>query len=156
MNECQPTIVKPGLLVRIEISYEAESEQLEFVIVPDEQADFAAGFLGQGTALAKAILDEPVGSLVPYFAGDARSVRILSAEPTDKTPNEDAAARRQATLDKAVRQSDHTSAMMFASSFSGKWGDYDPQGIEEWNKTNGEQPPGDDQGLADSLAQQKT
>ena len=156
MDERQPPIVTPGLLVRIEITYESETEQLEFVIVPDEQADFAAGFLGQGTALTRAILDEPVGSLVPYFAGDARSVRILSAEPTDRTPNGETAIRRQATLDKAVQQSDRTNAMIFASSFSGKWGDYDPQGIEEWNKANGEQPPGDDQGLANSLAQQKT
>jgi hypothetical protein len=143
MDEHRPPIVTSGLLVRIEITYESEVEQLEFVIVPDEQADFAAGFLGEGTALARAILDEPVGSLVPYFAGDARSVRILSAEPTDKTPSGDAAIRRQATLDKAVQQSDRTSAMIFASSFSGKWGDYDPQGIEEWNKANGEESSGD-------------
>ena len=140
MNEHQPPIITLDLLVRIEITYESEVEQLEVVIVPDEQADFAAGFLGEGTELARAILDEPVGSLVPYFVGDARSVRILSAEPTDKRPRGDAATRRQATTDKAVQQSDRTSAMMFASSFSGKWGDYDPQGIEEWNKTNREEP----------------
>lgn len=24
--------------------------------------------------------------------------------------------------------------MMFASSFSGKWGDYDPDGMDEWEK----------------------
>jgi hypothetical protein len=33
----------------------------------------------------------------------------------------------------AVEQADRTNAMNFASSFSGKWGDYDPQGIEKWD-----------------------
>ena len=138
MDEPTSPIVMPGLLVRIEITYETEREQLEFVIVPDDQAEFAAGFLGEGTALARAILDEPVGSIVPYFVGDARSVHILSVSPTDRTPSEDTAARRQTTLRKAVQQSDRTSAMIFASSFSGKWGDYDPQGIEEWDESGSE------------------
>ncbi len=94
--------VQPGLSVRVEIAYqsgaELENEQLEFVIVPDELADFPAGFLGQGTPLAQAILGEPVGRSVPYFTGDALSVTILSASPTSKAPDQDTAARRQERL----------------------------------------------------------
>jgi hypothetical protein len=135
--ETPSQIVQPGLSVQVEIAYhpgaEPEKERLEFVIVPDELADFSAGFLGQGTPLAQAILGEPVGRTVPYFTGDALSVSILSASETSKAPDQETAARRQERLRQALEQSDRTSAMIFASSFSGKWGDYDPQGIEKWD-----------------------
>jgi hypothetical protein len=128
MNSPEPPLtVQPGLLVQVEIAYhpgaELEKERLEFVIVPDELADFAAGFLGQGT---------PLGRVVPYFNGDALSLTILSVSLTDKAPNPETSARRQERYRQALEQSDRTSAMIFASSFSGKWGDYDPQGIEKW------------------------
>jgi hypothetical protein len=29
---------------------------------------------------------------------------------------------------------DQTNAINFASSFSGKWGDYDPAGVEKWEE----------------------
>ncbi len=125
--------VEPGLLIQVELTFEDGTERLEFVIVPDEQADFSAGFLGAGTPLAQSILGKQVDSLVPYSVGDARSVRILSISKTDKTPPKDAAARREERLRQAIEQSDRTNAMIFASSFSGKWGDYDPQGIEKWD-----------------------
>jgi hypothetical protein len=135
--ETSSPIVQPGLSVQVEIAYhpgsEPETERLEFVIVPDELADFPAGFLGQGTPLAQAILGEPVGRTVPYFTGDALSVTILSASQTSRAPDQETAARRQERLRRALEQSDRTSAMIFASSFSGKWGDYDPQGIEKWD-----------------------
>ncbi len=129
----EPATVQPGLLVQVEITYQSEQERLELVIVPDEQADYAAGFLGAGTPLAQTILGETVGSVIPYFTGDAISVKILSIA-AGKAPGEDVAARRQQTLRQAVEQADRTNAMIFASSFSGKWGDYDPQGIEKWEK----------------------
>ena len=130
--------VQPGLLVQVEISYapgaEVEKERLEFVIVPDELADFTAGFLGQGTPLAQAVLGEPAGRVVPYFTGDALSVTILAISRTGKTASQETATRRQERYRQAVEQADRTSAMIFASSFSGKWGDYDPQGIEKWEQ----------------------
>jgi len=33
--------------------------------------------------------------------------------------------------------------MIFASSFSGKWGDYDPQGIEKWELKPSSDDPAD-------------
>ena len=136
-----PLTVQPGLLVQVEIAYtpgaEIEKERLEIVIVPDELADFTAGFLGQGTPLAQAILGEPLGRVVSYFTGDALSVTILSITTTSKIPSPETAMRRQERYRQALEQSDRTNAMIFASSFSGKWGDYDPQGIEKWEA----QPP---------------
>jgi hypothetical protein len=137
LAENPPQTVQPGLSVQVEIAYqpgaELEKERLEFVIVSDELADFPAGFLGQGTPLAQAILGEPVGRVVPYFTGDALSVTILSTGPATRAPDQETAARRQERMRQALEQSDRTSAMIFASSFSGKWGDYDPQGIEKWD-----------------------
>jgi hypothetical protein len=130
-DETLPLSVEPGRLVRVEVFYATSTEQITLVIVPDEQADFAAGFLGAGTPLAQAILGEKAGTKVPYFSGDAMGVQILSVEKTDLSPDEDAALRRERKLRQAVEQSERTSAMMFASSFSGKWGDYDPEAVDQ-------------------------
>jgi hypothetical protein len=41
----------------------------------------------------------------------------------------DLAAKRQTQFNKAVRDVERTNAINFASSFSGKWGDYDPDSL---------------------------
>lgn len=120
-----------GMHVTLElITEDGETEQLEFDLVTDRSADFARGFLGESTPLAQTILGQPVGRSLLYQNADIRAVRILSISPSQAAP-EDAEARRQETLRKAVRQSDATNAILFASSFSGKWGDYDPTGLDE-------------------------
>jgi hypothetical protein len=120
-----------GMHVTLElITEDGETEQLEFDLVADRSADFARGFLGESTPLAQAILGQPVGRSLLYQNADIRAVRILSVTPSQAAP-EDAEARRQETLRKAVHQSDTTNAILFASSFSGKWGDYDPTGLDE-------------------------
>jgi hypothetical protein len=110
---------------------EGETERLEFDLVPNEKADFSHGFLGNGTLLAQAITGYPAGQVIPYRAGDAREIRILEVTPSQNTPPEDVQARREEIIRKAIDQSDRTNAMIFASSFSGKWGDYDPTGFTE-------------------------
>jgi ribosome biogenesis GTPase A len=133
-----PSKVQPGLLVRIEISYQTESELHAFVIVPDDQADFNAGFLGESTLLAQAILGEPVGIEIPYLVGDALSVRIIEIETTNLSPSNEIASRREKKLQDVVKQIERTNAIIFASSFTGKLGDYDPEGIESWDPNTAE------------------
>jgi hypothetical protein len=124
-------IAAVGTHVILELIIESgETEQLEFDLVADRSADFARGFLGESTPLAQAILGQPAGRPLLYQTADIRAVRILAITPSQAAP-EDADARRQETLRKAVRQSDTTNAILFASSFSGKWGDYDPTGLDE-------------------------
>jgi len=77
-------------------------EQLAFDVVPDSKADFEAGFLGAGTPLARAILDRPAGSRIPYRMADIVEVRILSVTPAASVPSGDTAASRQAVIDEAV------------------------------------------------------
>lgn len=128
--------------VQVEILYEEGPQQMTLVIVPDAQADFSRGLLGEGTPLARALLGQPVGGRVPYHQGDARWVRILAAGPAEDAPGAEVAAERQERLRRNLEQIDRTNAIVFASSFSGKWGDYDPQGVEQWEQP---EPPQDDQ-----------
>lgn len=125
--------VQVGSHVQVELVYEAGVDLLEFDIVPDVQADFAHGFLGEGTPLAQAILGRFVGEAIQYQVGDARLVRILAVSPGKKGKAEQVASRRQERMRKALQQAERTNAIIFASSYSGKWGDYDPGGIESWD-----------------------
>jgi hypothetical protein len=130
-NQSEPLRVGLGTHAAIAFLLDDGEERLEFDIVADEQADFAKGFLGAGTPLAKAIIGQAAGTQLPYDGGDVHAVRILEVKPSQVTPTEDVKARREETLRKAVEASDRTNAVIFASSFSGKWGDYDPTGFLE-------------------------
>lgn len=133
--------VKPGMHVEIElVDRSGEGERMTFDLVPDSAADFARGFLGESTPLAKAILGALPGSVIPYHMEDIQAVRIHVVTPTTAGPLEDAAARRKETLEKALQDAERTNAMIFASSFSGKWGDYDPDGIEKWKEDDADKP----------------
>lgn len=130
-------LVSNGMYVEVElVSVTGENERLAFTLVTDTQADFAAGFLGEGTPLAKTILGQPVGSELPYLVDELRLVRILSAKHSDQTPATDVAARREAAIREAVSKAELTNAMIFASAVNNKWGDYDPDGLdpEKWKK----------------------
>jgi hypothetical protein len=133
-----PDYTQVALRTHVEIELigqSGEAERLEFEIVPDKTADFYSGFLSQETPLARAILGRAVGSTVPYTVGDARAIRILSVGPGAADDAAEAAAeaatRRKAAVEAARRQSDRTSAMIFASSVEGKWGEYDADHLGE-------------------------
>ena len=127
--------VEVGCHVTVElIDDRGQGEILAFDIVPEQSADFSAGRLGENTPLAQAILGQNAGSHIPYTLADMQSVRILSIQPACTQAPDDAAARRQVSLQKALNAIARTDAAIFASSFSGKWGDYDPGGIEEWEE----------------------
>jgi Transcription elongation factor, GreA/GreB, C-term len=126
-----PVAVTVGMRVEVElVSRSGETEQLAVTIVPDEQADFAAGFLGEGTPLAKAILGQTVGTLVPYPVADMRAVRILSASASGQAPADEAATRREAVLREAAEKAEFTSAQIYATSADTKWGDYDADSLD--------------------------
>jgi hypothetical protein len=126
----QPVAV--GTHVEVELIDEAGArERLVFDLVPDKQADFANGFLGEGTPLAQAILGQTAGSVVAYRVGDVVKVSILTVTPDARVPIEDVAAKRQAVIQQAVAESERISDMVFALAVGSKWGDYDPGGAKE-------------------------
>jgi hypothetical protein len=123
--------VDAGMQVEVElVSQSGESERLAFTLVPDEQADFAAGFLGAGTPLGKALWGKRAGEVLAYTAGDVRSVKVLSVAISARSPGEDVAARREAVIRDAVAHADFINAMIFASAVNTKWGDYDADGLD--------------------------
>ncbi|MFZ2358478.1 MAG: GreA/GreB family elongation factor [Anaerolineae bacterium] len=124
-----------GVHVELElIDEQGNREPLALDIVKAQSADLAQGFLGANTPLAKAIRGQLTGSEVTYTMGDIRRVRILRVTPSQTVAPADAQERREAVLQKALSDAERTNAEIFASSFSGKWGDYDPQGIAGWNE----------------------
>ncbi len=120
-----------GMKVEIDLVMIDGSERLEVEIVPDNFADFSLGYLGISTPLAQSILGKRAGATIPYLVEGGIEVRILRVTPSQKSPPKDIAERRQATIRKALDQSDRTNAVLFASSFSGKWGDYDPDAVSD-------------------------
>jgi hypothetical protein len=115
-------------------------DRLEFDIVADSQADYSHGFLGEGTPLARAILGRSAHSVIPYKVNDSLEIHVLSVTPSQTAPPADVQKRHEEVVRKALEQSDRTNAMIFASSFSGKWGDYDPTGFLEDENTKPDDP----------------
>ena len=122
-----------ALLTHVEIEMSdswGETEKLAFDIVPDIQADYYAGYLGESTPLAKAILGCRAGNVVIYKAGeDTCKVRILSIQPVTGKPGGEADARR-AAVQQAREQIAKTDAMIFASTVEGKWGEYEINSLD--------------------------
>jgi hypothetical protein len=121
------TVVLDGMKVRLELVDETGGrEYLSVQLVADEYADLTRGFLGASTPLGRAIFGQTVGTTLDYRMDDIVAVKILFVEPSDDSPDPAVARRREETLRKAADQSERTNAILFASSFNGKWGDYDP------------------------------
>jgi hypothetical protein len=136
-----------GVMVgsHVEVELVAESSQREclaFDIVPDAEADFERGFLGEGTPLARAILEGRAGDVVPYQMGDITQVRILSVRAGTRTRDGDVETDRQAIIRKAISKSDLADTVRFALTVDQKWGDTDPEGIAlNWEETPEEGEP---------------
>lgn len=106
-----------------------EAERLSLALVPDDNADFQAGYLGAGTRLAAAMMGQQAGQTVPYRHGDLVEIRILDVEPFAVSEAPDAASARRAVIQKAIDKSDLQDTLRLALAVSVKWGDYDPDGI---------------------------
>jgi len=116
-----------GRVIEVEMLYsDGESETLKLEIVPDAMADFPSGYLGAGTPLAKALSGHSAGEKVAYQGG---SVRILSVTRSTRPQPAYIAEQREEAIRKVVEEVDRTNSINFASSFNGKWGDYDPDGL---------------------------
>jgi hypothetical protein len=130
-----------GCQVEIEITDRSDNkERLTILIVRDKAADFSKGYMSENAPLARVLLGERAGTVIPYLKDDILSIEVLAVSKPNSLPPEDAAEQREARMKKAVREVEDTNAMVFASSFSGKWGDYDPNSIPKEDKDDEEQP----------------
>ncbi len=138
---------RPDWLVGIGAHVEVElfdavgtAECVAFDVVPDEEADFAAGFLGAGTPLAQALTGRRAGETVAYELADIREARIIAVTPSQRAPGTEAAARRQAAA-RATSKANLDEAIHLALTVNVKWGDYDPEGLEAgWDQAAGQAP----------------
>lgn len=125
-----PGLVALGTRVEVELISEfGDSERMAFDLVPDRSADFAAGFLGAGTPLARAIMGRSTGSMVPYHVGDMTEVRILAVTLSERLADGDAAEARNAATQEAVERAQTDELVQLALTVNVKWGGYDPEGI---------------------------
>lgn len=132
--------IASSTVVELTLHFEdGAAERLRLTIVPDAFADFSRGYLGEGTPLARAIWGKTAPEHISYTSGDIRSVQIHSVQRNNIPLPKEIADRRQQIIQQAVEEADKTNAIIFASSFSGKWGDYDPSGIiENWQSNPSE------------------
>lgn len=129
----KPAQIGLGSHIEIELIDEAgHAERMAFDLVAAKQADMGRGLLSADAPLGKAVRGKFVGATVPYPMGDIRQIRIVSVAPAQTVAAVDAEARRAGVLKKALDDAERTNAQMFASSFSGKWGDYNPDGMDGW------------------------
>lgn len=129
--EPPPGLVALGTEVAVElISREGDVERLTFDIVPEQAADFDAGFLAITTPLARAIVGRSAGMDVPYRMGDVVRVRIASVRRSERRAEHGAAAERDAATRDAVQRAKTDETIQLALTFSSKWGDYDPEPLE--------------------------
>jgi hypothetical protein len=140
-NSSERDIIRVGSQVAVLLTdRNGQTEQFSVIIVRDEDADFNQGLLGQNTPIAKALMGEKSGQVIPYLKDDILSIEVLSVTIPDTLPESDAAKKRKAKYLEAKREVEDTSAMVFASSFSGKWGDYDPDSIAKDNQDDEKNP----------------
>lgn len=132
----EPDTITIGCQVEVLISERnGNKERVKLVIVPDDAADYSHGYLSENTPLARALLGEKVRTIIPYLKDDILSIEVLAVTRPTTEPTNDGAERRKARMRKTIREVEDTNAMIFASSFSGKWGDYDPDSIPKEDKT---------------------
>jgi hypothetical protein len=130
---------------RVEVELVDQSggrERMAFDVVPDSTADFSAGFLGANTPMAQAIVGHRAGDVVPYRLADMAEVRILAVSASQRQPNRNTPAERDAVIRNAISRSDLEDAVRLALTVNVKWGDYDPEGLTSgWDHP--EQAPDD-------------
>ncbi len=126
-----PGLVALGTEVEVElVGRDGDVERLVFDIVPEQAADFEAGFLAITTPLARAIVGRSAGVEVPYRMGDVVRVRIVSVRRSERRAEHGAAAERDAATRDAVQRAKTDETIQLALTFSSKWGDYDPEPLE--------------------------
>lgn len=130
------------------LSQREPPERVRWVIVPTAAADYSRGLLAESTPLAQTILGHREGEQLAYRQGDLYALRILSVTPAPEVDPEESARRRREEVERDERGVAQKNAAAFAASFSGKWGDYDPDGVAQWEKDQPDQPSPDERGKA--------
>src|SRR5262249_21203573 len=133
-------VVAENTMVALELIGKGKMrEKLAFVLVPDAAADFDKGLLGMGTPLAKTIMGHAAGETLDYKRGDILQVKLLAVQENTQAVDAAPGESREETLRRARDKAQHANMVSFALTFDSKWGDYDPENIQEnWDVPKGE------------------
>lgn len=136
------TLVAENTRVEIELRAKDKTrEKLNFVLVPDDAADFDKGRLGIGTPLAQTILGHAANETLEYKRGDIVQVKILSVQANMESGVVTTDERAE-TLRRARDKAELASMVSFALTFDSKWGDYDPEQIvKQYEESQSEEKP---------------
>ena len=119
-----PITLNCRVLVEL-VESSGETEQREFTLVTEKQADFQSGLLDENTPLARALMGHQAGEIIPYSMGDLKEIRILKVVQIMEKVSTDKAEKRRKAVQKAEAQSEITNQMIFSTASGSKWGDYD-------------------------------
>jgi hypothetical protein len=139
-NNSGSHLVNLGDHIQLELHYRSGAlEVLEFDLVPDELVGKQPGLLGISTPLAKSILNEKAGLLIPYFTEEIISLKILEITPSTINIESLRDLPRENPLEDIKAQIEFREAQLFAASGNTKWGSYDPDGLnyEIWKQSPG-------------------
>ncbi len=121
-----------ALNTRVELELIARDktrEKIQCVIVGDDAADFANGFLSINTPLSQTILGHAADETLAYKRGDIVQVKILAVQNASTDAVTEAAEQRDQALRRARDKAELANMVSFALTFDSKWGDYDPEQI---------------------------
>jgi hypothetical protein len=122
-----------GTHVMIEISDKSGViDQLEFDLVPDAQANFAAGLMSERTPLAQALAGHAAADVIPYRppSGAAQTIKILDIQPGRSDATAGGADRHEIlgqVMDRIARRESRQTALTAELHY----GSIDADGIEE-------------------------
>ncbi|MCJ7700073.1 MAG: hypothetical protein MUO62_00685 [Anaerolineales bacterium] len=118
-----------------------EQNHLDFDLVPDDQADFENNFLGISTHLAKTIIGESPGYLIPYFTDELKAIKIISVRTSIRKSETGKNDHRKEILNQTRTQIEFRNAVLFASSTDTKWGSYDADALDfdKWKSEQGQE-----------------
>jgi hypothetical protein len=118
-----------------------KQNRLDFDLVPDDQADFENNFLGISTHLAKTIIGESPGYVIPYFTDELKAIKIISVRTSIRKSETGKNDHRKEILNQTRTQIEFRNAVLFASSTDTKWGSYDADALDfdKWKSKQGQE-----------------
>jgi len=128
-------VVKLGDEVEFDLIYQTgKRERIKLTIVDSSPSDLDVGLLSHNSPIARNIIGEEPGSVIPYFTDEIVGIHIISFTQKSFQSFPDTNNRRKEKLVNTLKQIEFREALLFASSTDTKWGSYDPDGLtyEAW------------------------
>ena len=123
-------VVKVGNAVIFEFIFRSgDRERLPYIIVDDPLSDLDKGLISNKSPLARILLGEKTGSIIPYFTEELMAIEIKSIHQPVSSPQNMPDRRRKLIQDISSKIT-FREVLLFACSSDTKWGSYDPDALD--------------------------